>query len=294
MKIEVYEPRRAHTGERPIWDAETGSLFWIDIFGRRIFRKDSGGAVTSWAAPALVGSMALVDEGRALVALHHGFHLFDLATGRFDLIADPDPSAAGNLRLNDGKVDPRGRFLCGGADYFRAAPIAGLYLVDHALGVTTVMDDIILTNSITWSPDGSILYFADTYRRVLYRCSYELETGAVGPREIFATFEGDGLPDGAVTDDDGGIWVALVYGGEIVRFKPSGERDITIPFPVIAPTSLCFGGPDMQTLFVTSKSVGPDGRELDVERGAGAVFTITGLGIRGQPERRFIEKRAAP
>jgi sugar lactone lactonase YvrE len=293
LNIELYEPLRCHTGERPIWDVQSGSLWWLDLFGRRIHRKRGREATRSWPVPTLLGSMALIDEARLIGALHHGFHLLDLEAGTCHLIGDPEPEVAGNMRLNDGKVDPRGRFVCGGADFMRTSPICGLYALDPDLSIRKLMGDIVLTNTIAWSPDGGILYVGDSPRSVIYRCAYDLETGAVGRREVFVRLDDGGIPDGAAVDTEGHLWVAQVYGRRILRYTPSGRLDRVVEFPVEAPTSVCFGGDDLDILFVTTKSEAPDGRLLDVEKGGGGVFTIEGLGVRGLPEPRFRMERPA-
>ena len=287
MRIEKFINCQDHTGERPYWDAETSAFYWIDVFGQRIHRRNADGEIQTWSVPSLIGSLALINPGYALVSLHNGIFIFEFKSGRSELVGFPDPGVAGNLRLNDGKVDPAGRFVCGGADYFRSQPIAGLYSVDSCLGMKRLGGEIIVANGLAWSPDGSWFYFADSFRHTIYRAAYDLQSGTVGTPNPFAHFSTDeGMPDGACIDVEGYLWVAMVYGGKLVRLCPDGTRDCEVLMPVSAPTSVAFGGPAMDRLFVTSKSRDSKGNELDPGLG-GSVFVVDGLPTRGSAEKRF-------
>jgi sugar lactone lactonase YvrE len=53
-------------------------------------------------------------------------------------------------------------------------------------------------------------------------------------------------------DAEGGVWVAVVRFGEVVRFKNDGTVDKRIKIPAQMVTSLTFGGPDMRDLYVVT------------------------------------------
>lgn len=293
MEISIFCNTRDHTGERPYWDAKTRCLYWIDVFGRRFHRASAtGDQIETFPLPAIIGSMALIDPMTMVLAMHHGFFHYDLSRRRAELICYPDEAVAGNMRLNDGKVDMQGRFVCGGADYFRADPIAGIYSLDGNYRATKIGSNITLFNGICWSPEGRTIYFSDSATRRTFHSSYDPVTGTAGtPSLLIDHGENEGLPDGAAVDQMGYIWIAMVYGGELLRLTPEGEIDQRIRFPVRGLTSLAFGGPDCSTLFVTSKSIGKDGRPLDMEKGGGSVFRVDGLPCPGLQERRFQETR---
>lgn len=289
MTISIFCNTQDHTGERPYWDDATQCLYWIDVFGRRFHRADATGkTVETTTLPALIGSMALVDPSHMVLAMHHGFFQYDMSRRRAELICFPDETVAGNMRLNDGKVDAAGRFVCGGADYFRASPIAGIYSLDANSRVRKIGSNVALFNGICWSPDGKSMYYSDSALRRTYRCDYDLDSGEAGAPEVFVTHEeSEGLPDGAAVDVEGYLWIAMVYGGQLLRVSPEGEIVRRIDFPVRGLTSVAFGGPTYDTLFVTSKSIGKDGKSLDVEAGGGSVFRVDGLPCPGLSEPRF-------
>lgn len=288
VSIELLVDSRNELGEGPLWDVSEQRLYWIDSHGAMIFRVDAGGKeLKSWAVPDHVGSLCLRAHGGALVALRDGFYFFDFATGAATLAARPK-SASRRLRLNDGKVDRRGRFLAASMDYEESEPLGALWRLDPDLGVSSLEDGVIVGNGPCWSPDGSIFYFADTFRRRIWSYKYDLETGDLLNRRVFTNFEGQlrGYPDGATVDEEGCVWSAEVYGGRLVRFAPDGTIDRLLGMPVDSITSLTFGGAELDILYVTSMARPYQGKRR-FEREAGGLFAVHGLGVRGLPEPRF-------
>jgi sugar lactone lactonase YvrE len=158
-----------------------------------------------------------------------------------------------------------------------------------------LVDNIGITNGPCFSPDGTIFYCNDSWIRQVYAFDYDPASGSASTRRLLAAFD-DYMPstevprpDGATVDEEGFVWVAAVYGGEIRRYSPEGVLERRIGFPLPKPTSVAFGGPALDVLYVTSMA--SRGSELDgtVDAGplAGSVIAIRGLGVRGVPERRF-------
>src|SRR4051794_15206895 len=124
MRIEVLIDVKTILGEGPLWDIEEQRLYWIDSFGCNVFRATADGReVRAWDVPAKIGSMALRRKGGAVLSLQTGFHFLDFKSGETSLIVDPEPDNP-TTRINDGKVDKRGRFIAGSMDTMEAAPTA--------------------------------------------------------------------------------------------------------------------------------------------------------------------------
>lgn len=288
MQIEVLVDVKTTLGEGPLWDVEEQRLYWIDSFDGRVFRCTADGReVRAWDVPQKIGSMCLRRGGGAVVSLARGFHFLDLRTGAVELIHDPEPDRLGN-RLNDGKVDRAGRFLAGSMDTQEAGPNGALYRLGPDLAVTKLEDGIICSNGPCWSPDGKTFYFTDTWSGQISAYDYDLATGAIANKRTFVrmTHEGAGF-DGATVDAEGCVWSAHVYVGKLVRYTPDGKVDRVIDMPVKKVTSVMFGGPELDVLYVTSMAKPPLPRFPDDGQLRGALFAITGLGIRGVPEARF-------
>ncbi|WP_035201085.1 SMP-30/gluconolactonase/LRE family protein [Agrobacterium tumefaciens] len=290
MEIEVVLDVKTTLGEGPLWDAAQERLYWIDSFDGRVFRSTMDGReLRAWDVPQKIGSMAIRKNGEgAIVSLQRGFHTLDFKTGDVEFIYDPEPDAPSN-RLNDGKVDRRGRFIAGSMDTNEEGPNGGLYRLDPDFSVTKIDSGIICSNGPCFSPDDRTFYFADTWSGEVWAYDYDIATGSVSNRRTFTKVDTSrgGAADGATVDAEGCLWHALVYDGRIVRYTPDGVVDRIIEMPAKKITSVMFGGPNLDILYVTSMSKPPLPRFPGDNQLRGSLFAIHGLGIRGVEEPRF-------
>ena len=273
-------------GEGPLWDPAAHVLYWVDIKGRAIRRLDvARGAVQSWPTPSDIGALALRQAGGAVVALKDGFYGFDFASGACEPLAAGLVDAPG-IRFNDGKVDRQGRFLAGTIVEDLSAPDAKLFRLNGDLSVEVLESGITCSNGPCWSPDGGTFYFADTPTRLISAYDYDAASGALANKRPFAdTDRFETAPDGATVDAEGHLWCAFVLSGAIGRFAPDGTLVRTVEVPVDHPTSVTFGGPDLDVLYVTSLTVAL--RIGDPAPRPGGLHAIHGLGVQGIPEPRF-------
>lgn len=288
MRIEVLVDCKTTLGEGPLWDVDEHRLYWIDSFDGRIFRCTAEGSeIRAWDAPQKIGSMALRKEGGAVLSLANGFHFLDFQTGEVQLIHNPEEGKSSN-RLNDGKVDKQGRFIAGSMDTQEAGANGALYRLNPDLTVTKLEEGIIVSNGPCWSPDGGTFYFADSWSNKISVYDYDQTTGTPSNKRTFVEFQWpDGAPDGATVDAEGCVWSAVVYAGKIVRFTPEGEIERVIDMPVKKVTSVMFGGPNLDILYVTSMAKPPLPRFPGDGVQRGSLFAIYDLGVEGVPENRF-------
>lgn len=290
MRIEVLVDVKTTLGEGPLWDAEQERLYWIDSFDGRVFRSTvDGREVRAWDVPQKIGSMAVRKDGQgAIVSLQRGFHALDFRSGEVTPIHDPEPDQPSN-RLNDGKVDKRGRFVAGSMDTQEEGANGALYSLSTDFKVTKLDSRIVCSNGPCWSPDGRTFYFQDTWSGEIWAYDYDIETGAATNRRVFAKVDTSkgGAADGSTVDAEGFLWNALVYDGRLVRYAPDGSVDRIIDMPVKKVTSVMFGGPNLDILFVTSMAKPPLPRFPGDGVLRGSLFAIRDLGIRGLPEMRF-------
>lgn len=285
--IECVVNGRDQLGETPLWCDRTEKLWWLDIERPKLqsFDPATGGHSSLDMPGTYLGSQALTKSGDRLLAT-------DLSLARFDLeTASSTPLAAVETgldnRLNDGRVDNRGRLWVGTMDNQLHRPNGGLYRVDPDGTVTKFASDVIVSNGIAFSPDGHTLYFTDTRRHVSWAFDLDPDDGVITNRRLLADYSATGdRPDGACVDVDGCLWTAFFAGGCIVRYRPDGVIDRTIRLPVTNPTCLCFGGSDLKTLYVTSATKFLSPGALAEEPLAGALLAIEGVG-QGLPENRF-------
>lgn len=289
MRIEVVIDVKTILGEGPLWDVDEQRLYFIDSFGCNVFRcTHDGREVRAWDVPSKIGSMALRRNGGAVVSLEDGFYALDFDTGDVELIVDPEPGKDGN-RLNDGKVDKRGRFVAGSMDKVEDGPNGALYRLDPDLSLHTLDTGIIVSNGPCWSPDGKIFYFADSWSGEIWAYDYDLDTGNVSNRRTFTKIDTStgGAADGSTVDAEGCLWNAQVYDGKVIRYTPDGKVDRVIEMPVRKVTSCMFGGPNLDILYVSSMAKPPLPRFPGDGVQRGSLFAIHDLGIKGVPEPRF-------
>ncbi|MFN3230714.1 MAG: SMP-30/gluconolactonase/LRE family protein [Alphaproteobacteria bacterium] len=289
VKIERVATTRDMLGEGPLWDEREQALYWIDSSARVVHRLDhKTGELRHWGVPQMIGCMALREAGGAVVVLESGFYTLDFDTGQCTQICDPaadDP----RTRFNDGKVDRQGRFVAGTMiqDFSDESPIAHLYRLSPDHSVETLDSQIVLSNGPCFSPDGKTLYFSDSLARVVYAYDYDTDGGAIGPRRVHIDVgrDHDGAGDGATVDSEGNLWVALVLNRQIGKFDPDGILMETLNLPVRYPTSVMFGGPNLDQLYVTS--ISSSGGLNATGPMDGTLLKITGHGATGIAEPRF-------
>lgn len=274
-------------GECPLWNESEQALYWVDIRRPALRRLvHTSGRIDSWSMPALVGSIALADDGRLLVALADELALFDTSTGAMETIANP-PARIADHRFNDGRCDRQGRFWAGTMNNITRAAEGVLYRLDRARGLVGVMSGISIPNSLAWSPDGRTMYFADSLRYAIFAHDFDIASGQMGPPRVFATTQAPAFPDGSAIDAAGYLWNAEFNGARVVRYAPDGHVDRVIGLPVQRPTCCAFGGPDLDVLYVTTTSQNMTPAELEAQPLAGALLALD-AGTRGLPEPRFI------
>jgi sugar lactone lactonase YvrE len=278
-------------GESPVWDERQQRLYWIDSLRGLIHELDPlTGATRQFSVPAPIGSLALRRDGNAVLAMRNCFAHYDFATGSLT----PGPSIGldhPNLRLNDGKADPYGRFVAGTMHGDRRPdelPLGGLYRLDASGALELLETDLAVTNGPSFSPDGMTFYLADSPKRIIWAYDYSKDGPLANKRVFVHTDLLQSGCDGATIDAEGHLWSVLVRIGKIARFAPNGTVARLIDMPIRHPTSVCLGGANLDVLYVTS--ISRSHSLADDHPDAGGLFAVEGLGVRGLPAHRFGSK----
>ena len=292
--VEVVVAFRDELGECPVWDDRTGVLHRVDAVAGAVIGLDvHTGAERRVELGRHVGSLALRHDGAGLlVAAQGGFGALDLDTGSHEVLAPVAPGDPSVL-MNDGACDPAGRFLAGTMAFDERPGAGALYRLDLDGTVTTVLDDLTVSNGIGWSPDGGTVYLADSGPGVVHAFDYDLGSGAFGDGRVLLRFEGDdGVADGLTVDDEGCLWTALWGGGQVRRWSPDGELLAVVEVPGVAQTSSCaFAGPGRDLLVVSTSAQGLDDAARAAQPDAGRLFTARpgGTGPPATPYRGPLE-----
>jgi sugar lactone lactonase YvrE len=273
-------------GEGPHWDERSGELLWVDITQGRIHAwSPPDGRVRTEALGAEVS--AVIPRAAApgyVVAAGHRLLLRDGEDERTLAVVE---EGVPDNRFNDCKCDRQGRLWAGTMSKTRAPGTAALYRLVPGRDLERVIDGTTISNGIAWSPSGDTMYFIDSTTQSVDAFDFDAATGDMSDRRTLIEIdEADGLPDGMTVDAEAGIWICLFGGAAVRRYAPDGRLDASIPLPTPNPTSPCFGGPDLRTLYVTTARHRLTPEQLANEPLAGAVLTLD-PGVNGLPGNRF-------
>jgi sugar lactone lactonase YvrE len=293
---------RCVLGEGIVWCERLGALLWTDIEGARLWMHRHDSATTrNWKLPDRLGSFALCDSGELLLGLAKRLAVADLAAAT--ALSNPSgESAAAQLpvaalvdvepglptRINDGRADRAGNFVFGTMSEDHKARIGSFYQYSSRHGLRRLdLEHVSIANSICFSRDGATMYFCDSPRRRVMQCDYDGESARVANVREFANLAAHpGFPDGSCVDADGHLWNAEWGAAMVRRYTPEGKVDRQLAVPVKNPSCVAFGGPDLDTLFITSARKEMTPQELQAMPEAGGVYRVA-LGARGLPESRF-------
>eukprot|EP01060_Flectonema_neradi_P031104 TRINITY_DN4635_c2_g1_i1.p1 TRINITY_DN4635_c2_g1~~TRINITY_DN4635_c2_g1_i1.p1 ORF type:complete len:323 (+),score=58.75 TRINITY_DN4635_c2_g1_i1:43-1011(+) len=291
-------------GESPFWCSKSNRLYWVDILGRRVHYLNPADHSTATISTGKynIGCIATVSGKNGVLAAagNEGVGFLNLKSGAFTKIYDPENHKPSN-RFNDGKCDAKGRFLVGSmyGTKPRKERTANLYSWDGTTNRVTKLDEVgpvTTSNGIGWSPDGKTIYYIDSPTMSVQQFDYDIETGRLSNQQKVITIpkEFGGAPDGMCVDVEGKLWIALFRGGKVTRWDPTtGDLLSTINLPCPHVTSCCFGGPDLDKLYITTAK-GSSASEIKENNNtaAGAVFMCE-PGVKGLPMHEFISKKAS-
>ncbi|HZG75288.1 MAG TPA: SMP-30/gluconolactonase/LRE family protein, partial [Paenibacillus sp.] len=216
-----------------------------------------------------------------LVAAEDGYYFWTPGTNVLTSIHALDGMRA-SQRFNDGKCDPLGRFWAGTMEREGGAPTGALYCLDAAGRSRRIVEGLGCSNGMAWSADGRTMYFIDSPTREVRAYDFALESGEISnPRAVVRIPDGEGVPDGMTIDEEGMLWVAQWGGYQVSRWDPStGERIGSVRVPAERVTSCAFGGPNLDTLYITTASIGASQEQAIAEPTAGGLFAAK-PGMRG-------------
>jgi sugar lactone lactonase YvrE len=315
MSWSVVVPQVFELGESPFWHPHEQTLYWVDIVGRKILRANVFmGTAEAWDMPTELGEpgcMAPAAGGGFVIALRSGIYRARQWQGPLHRLADA-PYETAHIRFNDGKADPLGRFWAGSYCEDKT-PRAELYCLDARpqpatgqAGLRRMAGDAASgyatgANGLAWSSDSRVLYWADTAAHVVRAWDWDAAANALSGERVFHQFAarvaGDGAggaspyqgrPDGAAVDVKGNYYVAMYEGGCVKKLSPQGVLLATIPLPARCPTMPCFGGDDLQTLYVTTARHGRSPQEVADRPLSGSVFSMR-VDVPGLPVNFFLD-----
>ncbi len=288
MTVELALDARAELGEGPRWHAAEERLYWVDIARNQLHRFDPAtGTDEMRAFDTPVGCFAFRAEGGLLLAMKDGLALLDRWDSAPHSFGEQLFAERPDLRFNDGRTDPAGRFWVGSVNMPKSARDAALYRVDRDGAIHFIEGGMLTCNGAAFNAEGTAFRHADTPSHELRAYEVDPASGTLSARRIVRRFpEGRGRPDGGSFDAQGAYWTALFDGGRVVRLNDEGETLASVDLPVTRPTMIAFGGDDLRTAYVTSARTGLSEEQRAAQPLAGGIFAFR-VDVPGLPETAF-------
>ncbi|MFD2165033.1 SMP-30/gluconolactonase/LRE family protein [Thalassotalea euphylliae] len=261
-------------GEGIQWHALSQSLWWTDIHNSKLYSySPSADQISVFHMPDRVGCFAFTPTKSVLiVAFAKGIARYHLETKEITWLSKPEQHNPGN-RFNDGRVDRNGSFWAGTLveDAKQSIENAKLYQLNQDLTYSPRLTNIQISNGLCFSPNGELVYHADSPTRSIYRYEITASGDLTAKTRLAITPEGV-YPDGACIDVNGNLWSAQWGGGRVVQYSSTGEILSQVDIPVAQPSCVAIGGPNMDWLCVTSAREGLSQNTLEQQKSAGDVF----------------------
>ncbi|XP_075228141.1 uncharacterized protein LOC142328320 [Lycorma delicatula] len=294
-------------GEGPHWNIATQTLYFVDIMKGSVH---SYKPATNEHFSAVIGDGELpvsliipveAQKDKFLISIKNDLAVIEwdgksCTTTKPEIIASIEPKDNTN-RLNDGKADAKGRLWAGtigqpeGPDRI-FKPVSAFYSIslEGDKNVKKHLDKIKVSNGLTWSSDNKILYYIDSYKFCISSYDFNIDSGIISNEKVVFDFKKNdipGIPDGMTIDTEGMLFVANFKGGQVLRIDPvKGKIISSIPVPALQTTSVAFGGPNLEELYVTTANlnIGITLSKGDQENNSnGCLFKVTNLGVKGLP-----------
>jgi sugar lactone lactonase YvrE len=288
-------------GEGPVWDAQTQTLYWVDIKRSTLWRWDwAQNQVKSWVLQIRPSALALCTlrhtESRhtesilrdqrygLIIAAEQGIYHFNSKTDHLKkLLSLPEPISN---RTNDGRCDPFGDFWIGTMDDQEQEDTGGLYRIDADLAFHKYQDHIGVSNTLAWHPPTNRFYFADSKKQTIFQYTYTQSTHQLSSPSPWLHLD-DAYPDGSCIDQKGNLWNCQWDGHRIRQYSSTGDLIQSCALQVPRPTSCTLGGPNLDLLFITSASIGLDADQLSQAPLSGSLWVMR-VEEKGIEESTFI------
>lgn len=287
MKATLFLDAKATLAEGPLWHPVEQQLYWVDIEGKTLHLYNPATHTDkSIAVHQRVGTVVPVHGGGAIVALQNGLHKIDVHNGELEFMINPLPH---DIRFNDGKCDPAGRFWVGTMALDERDGAAVLYRFDGDKKLHLMFDGASISNGIVWNSSRTKMYYVDSPTRQVVCFDYNNDTGAISNKRVAVEINIDGFPDGMAIDAEDKLWTALWGGHAVARWDPeTGEllQKITVDAPHVS--ACAFGGPDLKTLYITTARKGLNAEQLEQYPLSGGLFHAI-PGVKGVPAAFYKE-----
>ncbi|XP_018569343.1 regucalcin [Anoplophora glabripennis] len=285
--------------EGPHWDEDTQSLYFVDIVNQIINKYVPATKKLTTAATGAHVSFIIPVKGQNntfIISREREVRVitWDGETDNFSVVRKFETTA--NSSVNDGKCDSTGRLWTGtlglNEENVLAEELGHIYSIEKDK-ITKVADNIAIPNGLAFNKELKKFYYIDSHKKTIDAYDWDIEQGTIKNCQPIFTLETHDIPgiaDGMTIDTDGNLWVAIYNGSRVIQIDPRKPETLlcTVPLPAQQPTSIAFGGENLDELYVTTALLEYGTTEKLLPPVNGAVYRITGLGFKGYPGESFV------
>ena len=239
--------------EGPVWNKEGGFLLFSDVPASRIMKIDDKGT-TEFRAPTGKANGNTYDAmGRLLSCESEGRRVIRIdKKGAIEVLADKWEGKRLNAP-NDIVVRKDGHIYFtdpafGNQADTRELDFYGVYHIPPKGPMELIAKPKGRPNGIAFSPNGKLLYVANTDDRNVVAYDIDKNGKASGERVLISGIEGP--PDGIRVDEKGNLWITCKG---LAIYTAEGKFLTMIELPE-APANCAFGDADLQTLYITART----------------------------------------
>ena len=267
MNIITSEPKviwnsKAILGEGTLWVPSHNSIYFVDIKRKRILIlniKTNKKRIIKMDKE--IGFLAHIKKDIFVLGLQSELRIINLKnkeTIRSIPIEEDKPLN----RINDGKIDPKGRLWFGTMDNLeRNIKNGSLYCLDKKLNIHKVDTKYCITNGPAFINAENFLH-TDSRSKTIYKIKINKKYKIIKKTKFLKFSKKDGSPDGMTIDSKKNVWVCH-YGG-----------------------ACTFGGLKNNELFVTTALKGLKKSEIENYKYSGSLFNIK-TNIKGLYTKQF-------
>lgn len=254
--------------ESPCWDSLNNIIYCVSIEQNRVYQiNPQNCCVKTFDTAGPVGCVVVEPDGNLLEAEYSGIYRLNSQNGKKTFIVNPNSDK--DMRYNDGKLDPKGRFIVGTKGLNKDYKNRGKLFSFDGNDVKILEESITISNGIAFSSDASTMYFVDTPTKKIAKYKYDVQNGTASFENYIYEMTNGAFPDGMCIDKDDNIWVAEWNGSKVIKINThTGTKTDEIILPCLNVTSCCFGGKNLEYLYITTAKSDKE------EPSAGGLFRV--------------------
>ena len=264
---------KSFLGEGTLWVSKLNSIFIVDIKKKKILSfntKTNKKKIIK--VDKEIGFISHIKRNIFILGLKSELRIVDLKNIKILSSIGVELNKPNN-RINDGKIDPKGRLWFGTMDNLEKKQSGSLYCLDNHLRLHKVDEKYFIANGPAFL-DKNNFYHTDSRKRVIYKIKIN-DKLEILKKTIFLKFnEIEGSPDGMTTDIRNNLWVCHYRGASISVYDLRGNKIHQINFPAKNITNCTFGGSGNNELFISTARKDMKAKEIKKYSLSGSLFKV--------------------